>query len=274
MCPNFSYIFFLLKDTNIYFKSHDLIQLQKIMNHELKKVKKWLNTNRLALNIDKTNFVILHPLCITEIPKPVIIRFGRKKIKHQSCVKCPGILLDENLNWKFNIYFNELSKTLSRTVEIFYKIRQFIPSNILQILYHSLIYSFLSCMYDISVWGFTFKSYFEKLSIIQKKIVKVITFNKQIGSSTPIFSYLEFLKIDDIHQFQLLSFVYDYQNKLAPAYFHNFFVQCAQIHSYSTRLASCGDLFTERKSTFQYGIRSIEYNGARLRNVVPVHITE
>ena len=40
-------------DTNIYFKSHDLTRLQKIMNREPKKVKKWPDANRLALNIDK-----------------------------------------------------------------------------------------------------------------------------------------------------------------------------------------------------------------------------
>ena len=56
------------------------------------------------------------------------------------------------------------------------------------------------------------KLYFEKLSLVQKKIVKVMTFNKQTASSVPIFSDLEFLKTDDTHQFQLLSFVYDCQN--------------------------------------------------------------
>ena len=58
-------------DTNIYFKSHDLTRQQKIMNRELKKVKKkWLDANRLALNIDKTNFVVVYPPRI-EIPEPV-----------------------------------------------------------------------------------------------------------------------------------------------------------------------------------------------------------
>ena len=180
--------------------------------------------------------------------------------------------MDENLTWKFHI--DELSKKLSRTVGIFYKIRHFCPSDILRILYYSLFYSFLSD--GISVWGFTFKSYFEKLSVVQKKIVKVMTFNKETASSTPIFSNLEFLNMDDICQLQLLSFVYDCQNKLAPAYFQNFFVQCVQIHSYSTRLASRGDLFLEKgKIHFNInGIRSIEYNGARLWNMVPVHIRE
>ena len=45
-------------DTNIYFSSRDLFSLQKIMNRELKKVKKWLDANQLGLNVDKTNFVI------------------------------------------------------------------------------------------------------------------------------------------------------------------------------------------------------------------------
>ena len=86
-------------DTNIYFKSHDLTRLQKIMSRELKKVKKWLDANidQHLIFIDKTNFVAFHPPHI-KIPKPVIIRFGRKKIKCESCVKFLGNLLDENLS--------------------------------------------------------------------------------------------------------------------------------------------------------------------------------
>ena len=47
-------------DTNIYFDSPDLLDLQKTVNKELSKMKKWLESNRLALNIDKTNFVLFH----------------------------------------------------------------------------------------------------------------------------------------------------------------------------------------------------------------------
>ena len=40
-------------DTNIYLESSDLSYIQKIANKELRKVRKWLEANRLALNIDK-----------------------------------------------------------------------------------------------------------------------------------------------------------------------------------------------------------------------------
>ena len=41
-------------DTSIYFDSDSLVYLQKIVKRELKKIKKWLEANRLAVNIGKT----------------------------------------------------------------------------------------------------------------------------------------------------------------------------------------------------------------------------
>ena len=51
--------FFLFADgTNIYYESKDLVELEKTVNKELRRLSLWLNLNRLALNISKTNFVI------------------------------------------------------------------------------------------------------------------------------------------------------------------------------------------------------------------------
>ena len=61
--PNVSMVlqFYLFADdTSIYVDSDDLITLQKTLNQEIRKVKKWLDVNRLALNISKTNYVIFH----------------------------------------------------------------------------------------------------------------------------------------------------------------------------------------------------------------------
>ena len=45
-------------DTNIYYDAENLYQLQRVINKELKKVKTWLDVNKLSLNIDKTNYII------------------------------------------------------------------------------------------------------------------------------------------------------------------------------------------------------------------------
>ena len=64
-------------DTNIYFESSDLLQIQKVVNRELRKVRKWLEANRLALNIDKTNFVIFHSQQC-KITDRIVLRFSGK----------------------------------------------------------------------------------------------------------------------------------------------------------------------------------------------------
>ena len=50
--------FLFADDTNIYFESDDPVKVERIVNKELKHLNLWLNVNRLALHIDKTNFVI------------------------------------------------------------------------------------------------------------------------------------------------------------------------------------------------------------------------
>ena len=62
--PNISktltfYIF--ADDTNIYYESNSLNELEKTVNKELDKLYLWLNVNRLSLQIDKTNYIMFHP---------------------------------------------------------------------------------------------------------------------------------------------------------------------------------------------------------------------
>ena len=53
--------FYLFADTNIYYESASLQDLEKMSNNELNKLYLWLNVNRLSLNIDRTNYIIFHP---------------------------------------------------------------------------------------------------------------------------------------------------------------------------------------------------------------------
>ena len=79
--PNASKVlsFYLFADdTNIYFESTNLLHLQKTMNKHLRYVKKWLDANKHALNLDKTNFVLFYSpqVSITEL---IRLKFGRNK---------------------------------------------------------------------------------------------------------------------------------------------------------------------------------------------------
>ena len=77
----------------------------------------------------------------------------------------------------------------------------------------------------------------------------------------------------DIFQLQLLSFMYDCYNGLTRYYFRSYSTSVVNMHHYDTRVASRGDLFA-KKNTFIYGVRSIQYPGARLWNTLPAPIRD
>ena len=127
-------------DTNIYYEAENLVQQQSVVNKELKKVKKWLDANKLSLHIDKTNFIMFKSPQHS-CPETANIKIGNLPVKQTHYVKFLGVLLDENLTWKYHL--TELSKKLARTCGMFFKIRHFLPKNVLILLYNSL--SHLSC---------------------------------------------------------------------------------------------------------------------------------
>ena len=67
-----------------------------------------------------------------------------------------------------------------------------------------------------------------------KKIIKCMTFNDIMVPSSLIFHELEFLKLNDINNLQIVSFVYECINGLARHYFKNFFTSLSAKHTIGT----------------------------------------
>ena len=201
-------------DTNIYYESEDLSNLIKIVNRELRLVKKWL---KKSLNIEKTNYIIFHSSSVN-ISSTVDIEIRKKRIKRVESVKFSGLFLEEHLNWK--CYLNELSKKLARTCGIFFKIRNLFPPNVLICLYNALFLSFVQ--YGIIVWGQTYESHINPIFKLQEKAVRAISFQPRMSPARPIFNDLKLLKLREIFELRLLTFVFDSAKKLHLVAFMTF----------------------------------------------------
>ena len=103
----------------------------------------------------------------------------------KNSIKYFGIFMDCNLNWKDRV--PELSKTISSSIGILLKLRNFVTIDILIQVYYSIIYPFL--IYGILVWGNTYKTNIEPLVILQKKAIRIITFSPYRSHTSHNFSY-------------------------------------------------------------------------------------
>ena len=155
--------FLFADDTNIYYDSDDLIDIEKTVNQELRKLSQWLNINRLALNVGKTNFVIFR--ANKRIYHNVTLVLNRKAIEQKDHVKYLGVLVDEHLTWKHQI--DNVSKKISRGVGILSKLRNFVDKDILINIYYCLVNSHL--VYGIESWGSACATFSNKVVVLQKK---------------------------------------------------------------------------------------------------------
>jgi len=283
--PNISKVlnFFLFADdTNIYYESDNLANLEITVNNELSKLHLWLIVNRLSLNITKTNFLIFHPYN-KPLRHNVTLKINDNIIREKDCIKYLGVIIDSHLNWKKHII--NVSKKMSRCIGIMYKLRYFVSDNILKNIYYSLFYSHL--VYAIHVWGSACTTEINKILVLQKRAVRVIT-NNNIFPIVPgplyptnrLFYNLKILKVEDVFKFQVSKFIFNCLNLITPRNFQDWFKLCYKIHNHNTRsaivdienLVNSNKLFILYGRTTHYGLKLLKVSGPKLWNLIPNHI--
>ena len=92
-------------DTNITFHSRNLTELEDTMNMELINLNTWLTSNKLSLNIAKTEFMVIGSRqgLATFENNDLNISANDKKIKKAQTSDSLGMTVDEHLTWKNHI---------------------------------------------------------------------------------------------------------------------------------------------------------------------------
>ena len=145
-----------------------------------------------------------------------------------------GVILDEHLSWKPHIL--SVSRKISKSIGIIYKSSFCLPKTSLRSLYYSLVYPYLT--YCVSEWGSTYQSNLNRIIILQKKIIRIISKVSFDAHTGVLFKEQEILKFSDIYLYQIGKFMYLFKRGLLPNYFRDMFTLASQIHSYNTRNSS------------------------------------
>ena len=279
--PNISNIlqFYLFADdTNIYYEDDNLKNLEATVNKELKKLHTWLIVNRLSLNINKTNFVVFHPFN-KPLRQKITLKICKKAISEKDNLKYLGILIDSTLTWKNHI--DNVSSKLSKAIGLLSKIRHFVNIKILKTLYYSLVYSHL--IYAIEVWGSSDVTHLNRLLLLQKRVVRLISFNDKrqndysFPPSNPLFFKLEILKIQDIFKLKISKFIFNCLNKNNPINFHDWYKLTTVTNTHNTRskfininyLVTTRTLFIPIAKTTKYGLKLLKVLGPKIWNSLP-----
>ena len=156
-------------DTNITVAASTLTDLEKGLNPELRSLNIWLISNKLSLNVAKTEFMVIgsNQRLNSFSDNQVNVEIDAKLITKVKEAKLLGVIIDEYLSW------SNLSKKISSAIGALKRIRPYISKRTALQIYQALILPHFD--YCSSVWGDCNLTLSDKLQKLQNRAARAIT---------------------------------------------------------------------------------------------------
>ena len=160
-------------DTNLFYSHRNIKTLFYTVNKELEHINEWFKSNKLSLNVRKTNYIFFHkkrkkddiPLKLPEL------LINNNRIDRVNSTKFLGIILNEHLSWENHI--NIIENKISKNSGLIYKAQHLLSKANLLSLYYSFIHCYLN--YGNIAWASSPQSKLLKIYRKQKQMSRLIT---------------------------------------------------------------------------------------------------
>ena len=228
------------------------------LNSDILKLVKWLNSNKLSLNVSKTHYVIFSPgrKIVTTAPNLTI---NGAFIKRVSCTTFLGVKLDDKLTFKNHI--QHIKMKVAKCIGIMCKSKRLFNKATLITLYYSFVYPHLT--YCLEVWGRANKTYTSSLLKLQKLCCRIIAGAPKTTPSEPLFKSLNILSLSNIYEYSVMSFMYKFYHGRLPSLFDLIFSRKANCTTIVTRNVHFLKVpLCKTKCSYQ----SVWYNGPSMWN--------
>ena len=229
-------------DTTRLAEHKNLNELITFINTELHKLANWFKSNKMAVNISKTKYIIFRtkgkkidntcgkivfnnneigmkndPNLITELER-VFIDNPDAEGRY---FKLLGVYLDEFLS--FDKHIDYICAKMSRSIYCIKRSVNKLSFKSLKSLYHALVHPHL--LYCINIMACSATKNINRITKLQKKAIRIITKSKNDEHTAPLFVSTKILPFDKLILQRKLLFMHSIHNNYAPKSFSDIFIK-------------------------------------------------
>ena len=158
----------------------------------MKNLTDWLNANTISLPAQETELLMFKHQR-KKLDCEVKFKLNRKRLYPKKSVKYLGIRIDKKcLNWKHHV--SDIAVKLNRAYALLFKIRNFFNVTALKTIYYAIFDSNIN--YANVIWAQNFNAV-NRVSILQKKTLRNISFQPRNCHSIPLSKKQNLLKFED-----------------------------------------------------------------------------
>ena len=245
-------------DTAVFIEGTNESSLQNTVDIVMPKISEWFTANQLSINTDKTCYQIYSK---RKDKKEIKLSIQSVEIKRTDIVKYLGMFIDENMKW--NMHINKLYTVLCRNVGIITKVKYFLSTNHLLLLYNALFASYVN--YCCFIYSNSYSSTLSKIQKLQKRLIRIVDGQPKLAHTDPIFKKLKLLKIKDIGAQQMILILHRKICNNLPEEVSQLF----QINSSNRSRTSRNVKHFEESFTFKkYKTHTLSWTGPRVWNQI------
>lgn len=147
-----------------------------------------------------------------------------------------------------------------------YRGAEFLPTKSMLCLYNSFFLSNLN--YCLVIWSYTTESNINRLLVLQKRAIRIITNSKLRDHTSPLFKKLSLLPLMSLVNLKKAIFMYSIINKSLPNIILYKFIYTTDVHEYNTR-----QKYFQYRTNLKLAQQTIFFDGPKFwENIVPTQL--
>ena len=225
----------------------------------------WMTLNRLKLNKEKTELLVLHS---RHRPPPAFasLKIGSEVILPSDSARNVGVIFDNTMTMVPHI--NSTCKSAFYHLRNIARIRKFISLKTTETLVHAFVNSKLDYCNSLA-YGLP-KYLLQKLQYVQNAAARLITGIRKHDHITPILMDLHWLPVNERIQFKILLLTFKSLNGLAPVYIDEMIQR--YVPNRKLRSSSAFLLKQNKWNLKSYGFRTFTVAAPFLWNSLPLEV--
>ena len=189
---------FFADDTSIIITYSYRRDLNNNANQMFQYINTWFNSSLLTLNFNKIKYLEFRTKNYYNFSTQ--IKYDQEFITNATEIKFLGLTIDDTLSWKQHIE-QVINKMFSACYAL-RNIKPIVPVDALRVIYFAHIHSIIS--YGIIFWGSSY--YTNKVFILQKKIIRIITNTRPRDSCREAFKNMEIMTLYSQYIYSLVLY--------------------------------------------------------------------
>jgi phage gp46-like protein len=210
----------------------------------------WYTKNRLALNIPKTNVMLITNRNINNDDHKLNIKVNEDVLEQVKFMSYLGVDVDENLIW--DVHVKKLTRVLSYKLYTLNKASKFMNSTLLNTIY---LRSIQPCLdYACSVWGNCSEGSKFSLLSLQKRAARIVlkNFDYENYSGVELIKSLKWQNLEQRRDYYLATQMYKCVHGFAPKLLCDMIVMASDIHDRVTRNTSSLNVYIPKPNVECY----------------------